>query len=395
MLWLFLASVTATAAIVVAVIPGLLAAYIIQNKLVLLVLLVLRQLAMISINEKSIAERVNSIQGELRCLIDAHEQGTYNEGPEALAASVLKLVSDASLIETRVCDLGNVGTFPGNRENSMLVPADVHGLLYETLYVNGFNAEKWDCMCLTVPPSKKAAWLKANKDLVDSSNGLLPPIADLDLVTGRGSHGTSALRACKVGCRSVYPEIAGPNGMVSFAKIVERQPSMKEPVEKGVAIKIIRGELEEAVPGMFQVLSRLGNVTNAHYRLQTTLQSCVRIHSLATQMPHDQEINWDKVGRQASIGMMPSEATNVAKLCIFVKNWSGGVKREILTDLENYEKTLSHKRFIWCDDMAILGECDAQYPRIVPAFLELALYFMRASPDFMGPHVSKPIKTCW
>jgi hypothetical protein len=388
MLLLILAYATATAGVVVAVISThahqstWLARSITFRELKHSKLYSVRpanELAMVSIGEKSIADRVNSIRGELKYLIDAHEQGTYNEGPEALAASVQKMVSDANLMEIRMCDLGNVGTFPGNREGSMLVPSDVHGLLYETLYVNGFNAEKWDCMCLTVPASKKAAWLKANKDLVDRSDGLLPPITDIDLVVGRGSHGTSALRACKFGCRSVFPEIAGPTGMLSFAKIVERQPSMKEPVEKGVPIKIIRGELEEAVPGMFQVLSRLGNVTNAHYRLQTTLQSCVRIHSLATQTPDGQSIDWDKVGRQASIGMMPSEATNVAKLCIFVKNWSGGVKREILSDLENYEKTLSHKRFIRCDDMAILGECDDQYPRIVPAFLELALYFMRAS----------------
>jgi hypothetical protein len=336
------------------------------------------ELAMASSCENSIDERVRSTQGKLKALIDAHEDGTYTEGPEALAAAVLKLVSGANLMETRVSDLGNVGTFPGNREGSMLVASDVQGLLYQTLFENGFNPEKWDAMALTVPPSKKAAWLQANKDLVGRSDGLLPAITDIDLVVGRGSHGTSALRACKIGCRSVYPEIAGPTGMISFAKIVERQPSMRDPVEKGVEIKVIRGELEEAVPGMFQVLSRLGNVTNAHYRLQTTLQSCIRIHSLATQTPNGQDIDWSKVGRQAKIGMMPSEAANVDKLCVFVKNWSGGVKREILKDLEDYEKTLSHKRYIRCDDMAILGECDDQYPRIVPAFLELALYLMRA-----------------
>ena len=129
----------------------------------------------------------------------------------------------------------------------------------------------------------------------------------------------------------------------------------------------MRGELEEAVPGTFQVLSRLGNVTNSHYRLQTTLQSCLRVHELATSMKSKPGgIVWHNVGVQATIGMSTAEANKVDKLCIFVKNWSGGDKGDILRELTIFEKTLHHKRFIRAEDLAALGECDHQYPRIVP-----------------------------
>ena len=80
------------------------------------------------------------------------------------------------------------------------------------------------------------------------------------------------------------------------------------------------------------------------------------------------DIDWNKVGVQASIGMTTAEARNVDKLCTFVQHWSGGDDCPILKQLESFEKTLHHKRFIRADDLATLGECDQQYPRIVQAF---------------------------
>ena len=80
------------------------------------------------------------------------------------------------------------------------------------------------------------------------------------------------------------------------------------------------------------------------------------------------DIDWNKVGVQASIGMTTAEARNVDKLCTFVQHWSGGDDCQILKQLESFETTLHHKRFIRADDLATLGECDQQYPRIVQAF---------------------------
>ena len=53
-----------------------------------------------------------------------------------------------------------------------------------------------------------------------------------------------------------------------------------------------------------------------------------------------------KVDRRATIGMQPSEAANASKLCLFVQNWSGRAKGEILKHLESYEKTLIKKHYI-------------------------------------------------
>jgi hypothetical protein len=325
---------------------------------------------------RSVAERVLAIQSDVNRLVQAHIADTYAEGPEALNAALWRLIESVELVVVvEEVDVTNIGIFPGNREKSMLVPADMHGLLADTFYINGFNPAKWDCCALSVPPALKAAWLKANQDLVAKAGGLLPAIHDLDLAAGIGSNGVSSLRALKFGCNAIHQQIADDNGKVSFAKMLAKQPSMHKPVMQGVKVKVLRGELEVACPGTFQLLSRLGNVSNSHYRLQTTLQSCMRIHNLAvTQKAAGGAIDWSKVGSQAKIGMTTAESENVDKLCLFVKNWSGGDTGEVLIDLEQFEKTLHHKRYIPAGHLAVLAECDHQYPQIVQVnFIEFAV----------------------
>ena len=163
--------------------------------------------------------------------------------------------------------------------------------------------------------------------------------------------------------------------MVSKHKILEKQPSMKKPLEQGVKVKVVFGEVEKAVPGLFSVISRVGNVTNSHYRLQSTLQSCKRIWAISAELQRGQgRIQWDRVAKIAVVGMSPGEAARIDKLIQFVKEWSGGEKGQILEQLEHYEKTLTIKRSITADDLARLAEADvSNSERIIPAIIKLAV----------------------
>ena len=55
--------------------------------------------------QKSVAERVNSCADRLRSLRDAHDAGTYFEGPEALAAEVDRIVELAALVTVETIDI--------------------------------------------------------------------------------------------------------------------------------------------------------------------------------------------------------------------------------------------------------------------------------------------------
>lgn len=303
----------------------------------------------------------------MRALVRQHQLGEYPEGPEALNAKMTKIIHDAGLAEVKVSTVDRVGCFPDNRHGAMLVAVDVHSILSDGFATNGWNVQKWECMCLTIPDSVSASWKQANIDLVKRSDGLLPEIIDMELVTGRGSHGASALRCMKFGCTAIDPKVADEHGKVSLSKLLEKQPSLKEPVHQGVPVTVIPGELELACPGMFAVLSEVGNASNSVYRLQTTLQTCVRIHSLANQSLDPEAPDWALIRKQASIGLGKNEAENIDDLCKFVAKWSGGHDGHILQDLETYEKSLTSRRKLRSSDLEKLASVNMDdAPYIVP-----------------------------
>ena len=184
----------------------------------------------------SLAVRIASVKEELKVLVKQHEENTFPEGAEALSAKVEDILDRANLMENRTCNVDRLGVFPGNRETAMLIPVEVQHLLHESLLKNGWNASKWNCMALTVPDSLRDEWAKANNDLVLRAQGHLPAIHDMELATGRGSHGTAALRSVLFSCKSIYIDIADSNGHISMAKCLEQQPSLKAPLEEGIVM---------------------------------------------------------------------------------------------------------------------------------------------------------------
>ena len=60
----------------------------------------------------------------------------------------------------------------------------------------GYNPNLWDPLATRIPPEPEGdAWPAAKVALVEGSDGMLAPIGadDLEILTGRGSHGTAAL----------------------------------------------------------------------------------------------------------------------------------------------------------------------------------------------------------
>eukprot|EP00930_Biecheleria_cincta_P062811 TRINITY_DN48257_c0_g1_i1.p1 TRINITY_DN48257_c0_g1~~TRINITY_DN48257_c0_g1_i1.p1 ORF type:complete len:176 (+),score=23.28 TRINITY_DN48257_c0_g1_i1:1-528(+) len=149
--------------------------------------------------------------------------------------------------------------------------------------------------------------------------------------------------------------------------MVEKQPSLKIPIEHGVPVTVIPGELELGVPGVFAVLSDVGNASNSVFTLQTTLQTCVRTHAPAKASPNPDDPDCAVIGKETSINLNKHDAVHIDGLCKFVEHWSGGPSGHILQDLEDYKKTLTQRRKLRHEDlgklaMVSLGDC----PNIIP-----------------------------
>ena len=191
-------------------------------------------------------------------------------------------------------------------------------------------------------------------------------------MTGRGSHGTAALRGAKLGAKAIHAELAGADGNISASKLCESQPSFTSPLQRGCPYDVVPAALVVAVPRLMEILSRTGNAGNNVFREQTVIQHCNRIHAIAVTRTGN--LDWQAIARQACIGMGGEFLKDAELLCEFVKAWSGGATASILREIEEYERTLAVKRKVYPCDMHELSKLDLfDAHKYVPAMVKAML----------------------
>ena len=326
---------------------------------------------------ESYQSRAEKLAPTINKLIEDFEGGGI-KGVESFQDEILQRMDSAGLLDKQVWfEFEKVGVHVDSREGAMLVPIDAHDLL-RFMVENGWSWTKWDAMASGIPPGELGdSWRQANRALAQGSDGLLPPYAPdrLEIVTGRGSHGTAACRIAKFGARGVHSDLCDAEGQVSMTKIIEMQSTMKEPMTKGAPYDVVRHELTSLCPRLMEVLSRAGNAGHAMYRVQTALQHCSRIHNIVIGIQQKQgELDWAKVIKQACIGMGPDFEKSATQLAEFVKLWSGGSDASILTNLGQYERQLKIKRKLYPADLKEIAGIDfANDSRYVPAMVKTLL----------------------
>ena len=322
----------------------------------------------------SLLTKVEMLAPILNKLIEDFESGSLKDGTEAFNNQAYALIDDCGLMEKgKIFQVGRVGVHPDNREKAMLVGIDVQSLLTR-FSCDGWNWAKWQAFACKIPVGPIGdEWRQKNLELSRASDGLLAicDIDELEILTGRGSHGTAALRCAKFGAKATNPKLANEDGNISVAKLTELQPSLAEPLSKGCPYDVVPAELVLACPRLMEVLSRAGNAGNNVYREVTVLQQCNRLHALVSSNPQASE---NDIVRQACIGVGAEFAEDAKKLLGFVKAWSGGLGGTILQSLEAYERTLVVKRKIYASDLASLAALDLfAAPKYVPAMVKAIL----------------------
>ena len=104
----------------------------------------------------------------------------------------------------------------------------------------------------------------------------------------------------------MHEELAGADGCVSAAKVVESQPSFRQPMERGLKYTVIAHELAEACPGLMRFLAITGNADHHTARVATTIQRLKRVYMIARSQPSFPKLTeeaWARVKSLATIGM--------------------------------------------------------------------------------------------
>ena len=327
-------------------------------------------------------DKIRGVAPQLRDLVRQHEEGTFKGGVEALNSLIMKTIEEAGLWTMEIRHPSVVGVHPDNREQSMLVPIDVHDLLLK-FQENGYNPNLWDALAVSIPQGPVGEeWRKKNTELVAGSEGQLADVdaSALEILTGRGSHGTAALRCVIHGASSPHKSLVDQHGLVSKAMLLQYQPSWQQPLEQGLMYRIFPGELEIEVPGLLAALSRMGNAHHDVFRQKTCLQMCNRIHSVLKNKMRSAggEVDVDAVAHIACQGNGGSEyMPQCLQLISFVQAWSGGIDGHVLRDLENFERGCTLKRKLAPADLAALASVDMLHAPIyiTASCFSLAVYF--------------------
>lgn len=332
-------------------------------------------------------QRIDAVAPELRSLVQQHEEGTFKGGVEAFNDYIMNKIADADLVKEEIRNVACAGVHPDNRESSMLVPIDVHDLLRK-FAENGFNPNLWDALALTIPHGPKGdEWRRANAALVEDAEGYLAQSESslLEIVTGRGSHGTHALLCVAFGALGMHPDLCDEHGRISKAALLEKQPSWEAPLKHGLKYKVLPGELELAVPGLLSCLSRIGNASHDVYRQKTALQMCNRIHTIIScRTSKSKDVDIDFVVKQACVGNGGTEyQPQCRQLADFVVAWSGGKDGRWLRDLEKFERTVALKRKLPAAMLQALGTADLLH----------APKYIRVASLFVNNHVSAQLAT--
>ena len=276
-------------------------------------------------------------------LLDAWLYSKLNIGVEIFQEELLSRIEKAKLTTRVQLDTLKVGASPNNREGAGLVPADVHDLLL-IFTRNGFVMSKVNTLvCRIADNDSGRQWRAFNERIIKGSDGLLAALRcdDITHVSVRGSHTTGAINAAKLAARGVHTECC-VDGIVSKAKICERQPSLLVPIERGLPYVEIDSGLVEACPRLMLALARTGNSDHGVHREETMLQGCKRIHEIIVSA--GRELDKSEVIERASLGQLPGYDAIVDPLYEFTTSWSGGVKAQVLQNLEEYERMLPVKR---------------------------------------------------
>jgi hypothetical protein len=134
----------------------------------------------------------------------------------------------------------------------------------------------------------------------------------------------------------VFDEALMDNGHMALQKVLQKSPTMQEPIDQGMKMIIIRNEVEDACPRLPGFLQEAGNANrnldNKPNRIQVMLQILNKlvcgVNPETVAATIEQEYEWlDGDGES---------------LTAYARAWSGGDDGKFLKDCDEYCKTLQN-----------------------------------------------------
>ena len=177
-----------------------------------------------------------------------------------------------------------------NRNYAMLIPLNSPMLLYRMVNKGWSWFEVQLALAAEISPTSTGdSERQENAKLIARSDGLLAPIDadELKIVTIISSHTTSVLRMCDANSVKAVQgwtdEVANEHGVITKERVIEKAPSMQEPIAIGLEYDIIPYQLVDLCPRLLDMLAEADNAKHKNAAADSPLQMMMNIHRRATQ----------------------------------------------------------------------------------------------------------------
>lgn len=272
--------------------------------------------------------------------------------------SLFKTGQEYGIAKFRKVPPAAMGFHPRNRSSTGIVPSESHTKLPKFV-TGGFSlTECAGASSVQRNPTKIGDMYEdINREKAVDSGGLLPPVApnSLESFTMTRNHTYSSLRIAHFGVKST-DDVISHNGYISKAKIIERCPSLEDPIANGIETLEFCWQFECMYPNLVDMVIEADNVPAQAAAVDTSTTILAKTYNLAKQ-----EKDFALVELKL-IRAMPGQ--NVSPYVAYMKGGFLGPKEDpwVLRELEHFCNALSIIRPMNLATLAKLVELDLGPP---------------------------------
>ena len=290
---------------------------------------------------------VDAINKECARVLDDGDK----DGIMANADHLTKQCIDDGCAYVDYFNIHRTGFHPDNRFTTGLLATGVWRVIQETA-PRGWSDYKVElARAFEVANGPKGdGQRKTNVETAVSSDNMLPAIDPDNLwILGVGCTHTGASLRCIDKCAmppaedEFWENLKQPDGRLSKEMFLEKYPSYKAPLERGMKWTVFRKIVEEKCPRFPAYLQEAGNTEHGTEQRVSILALCFEAHRRGSQLDKGSGAPWDVISKELETNRAFIKGQGSA-ICKFVSTWSGGRNPTYLKEIDEWSKTLPVKR---------------------------------------------------
>lgn len=290
------------------------------------------------------------------------------------------------------CKPSRAGVSPKNRSALGIVGNDAQWLGDRILDIGWSDKKTEDSSALQMPPAPLDKQIREfNKSLSQLSDGLVPDLQDIDVITVGGGHTTTFLHQVVKGVKAVVKSLSDTGevgGNLSYEQLTCNRPSFKTACDEGLRFWIAHWQAAYIWP---QLADFLQDALNIIAKLSVSeIEVALKLQQMAEAAAKAGVADLDWAGFEHAVSKSnPTCKGWIKSLSEFVRRHAGGLEGAMLKELAGFAKSMQDtgpKRLLGSEYINAINALNfgkgVYFPYIVNSAIELQLVGPKVVDDF-------------